>query len=295
MKCRKNVKNLTTGEKSAFVAAVLKLKNDTASQLSTAQYNLMLDRIEANFGNPDGPAIRANLVRPDNRWDDYVLLHVVVAGLAGAHSMPAFLPWHRRYLGHLEADLQAASSDPNMTIPYWDWSDPASSPFTLDFLGGTGDPADDFEVKTGPFAHNTAEWEQNIVVGTIITGDGDTAPYLRRSLGLDAPVLSTADLIRETLEVTPYDQAPWFTGDNLAVAPEATRWDNNPSFRNRLEGWFRSRGAGGLGDGVIVPAQLHNLGHVWTGGSMGPSTSPNDPVFFLNHSMVDMLWAGKET
>ncbi len=136
MNCRKNVKDLSATEKSAFVAALLKLKNATPSALSTAQFNLMLNRIEGNF--EEGAAIRANLTRPDNRWDDYVLLHVVVAGIGGAHLMPAFPPWHRRYLELLEADLQIASGDPSMTIPYWDWSDPASLPFTADFLGHTG-------------------------------------------------------------------------------------------------------------------------------------------------------------
>ena len=36
---------------------------------------------------------------------------------------------------------------------------------------------------------------------------------------------------------------------------------------------------------------LHNRVHVWVGGSMGPSSSPNDPVFFLHHCNIDRLWA----
>jgi len=31
--------------------------------------------------------------------------------------------------------------------------------------------------------------------------------------------------------------------------------------------------------------------HVWVGGDMGASTSPNDPVFYLNHAHVDRIWA----
>jgi len=30
--------------------------------------------------------------------------------------------------------------------------------------------------------------------------------------------------------------------------------------------------------------------HVWVGGDMGPGSSPNDPVFFLNHCNVDRVW-----
>ncbi len=276
MNCRKNVKDLDIDEKNAFIAAVLKLKNETPSQLSDDQYNLMLDRVENNFDLDT----RNGIVRPDNRYDDYVLLHVTVAGINGAHQMPAFLPWHRRYLEYFEADLQAASENPNLTIPYWDWSDLASIPFTADFLGGDGDEADD-KVTTGPFAFDTGEWTLNILIGTENNNTGDRAPYLRRSLG--AGTASTSGLIRETLAVTPYDKAPWIPGDN------DPNYDNNDAFRNRLEGWFRRNLPGTAND--INPPQLHNNGHVWTGGTMEPATSPNDPVFFLNHAMVDMLWA----
>jgi tyrosinase len=30
--------------------------------------------------------------------------------------------------------------------------------------------------------------------------------------------------------------------------------------------------------------------HVWVGGDMGPGTSPNDPVFYLNHCNADRIW-----
>jgi tyrosinase len=35
---------------------------------------------------------------------------------------------------------------------------------------------------------------------------------------------------------------------------------------------------------------LHNRVHVWVGGDMLPGTSPNDPVFFLNHCNEDRVW-----
>jgi tyrosinase len=36
---------------------------------------------------------------------------------------------------------------------------------------------------------------------------------------------------------------------------------------------------------------LHNNVHSWVGGSMSAGSSPNDPIFFLNHANVDRLWA----
>lgn len=35
---------------------------------------------------------------------------------------------------------------------------------------------------------------------------------------------------------------------------------------------------------------LHNPVHRWIGGNMADATSPNDPVFFLHHCYIDMLW-----
>ena len=37
---------------------------------------------------------------------------------------------------------------------------------------------------------------------------------------------------------------------------------------------------------------MHNRIHVWVGGDMAPATSPNDPVFYLNHCNVDRIWSG---
>jgi tyrosinase len=35
---------------------------------------------------------------------------------------------------------------------------------------------------------------------------------------------------------------------------------------------------------------LHDPVHRWIGGNMGDATSPNDPVFFLHHCYIDLLW-----
>jgi tyrosinase len=35
---------------------------------------------------------------------------------------------------------------------------------------------------------------------------------------------------------------------------------------------------------------LHNPVHRWIGGNMADATSPNDPVFFLHHAFLDLLW-----
>ncbi|MCB1319723.1 MAG: tyrosinase family protein, partial [Leptospiraceae bacterium] len=110
-------------------------------------------------------------------------------------------------------------------------------------------------VETGPF--RSGQW-------SVINSDGNSTGPLRRQFGRSgANTLPTQSEILQVLSVTPYDSFPWHT-------------NSSPSFRNQLEGW--------------MGPNLHNRGHVWVGGSMLPMTSPNDPVFFMHHCMVDKLW-----
>ncbi len=48
------------------------------------------------------------------------------------HGQPAFLPWHRAMLLHVERELQI---DPTVALHYWNWDDAAPNIFTTDFMG----------------------------------------------------------------------------------------------------------------------------------------------------------------
>jgi hypothetical protein len=238
MRIRKNVKNLTTAEKTAFVNAVLTLKTKP-SVLHPGQ---------------------------QGRYDDYVEVHMnammAQSGIPGnpnfvpgwAHDGPAFIPWHRELLLQLENDLQAVSNDPTVTIPYWDWPDPASWPFTDDFLGGDG-TGPNLQVQTGPFASSApANW-------TLIQKDNpEDSDFLQRQLGADFSAQNppTDADVSDAMGFTPYSTAPW------------------KGFSAR----FRAQ----------VQYGVHNSVHRYVGGTMLNMTSPNDPVFWLNHCNVDRLW-----
>jgi Common central domain of tyrosinase/Polyphenol oxidase middle domain len=70
-----------------------------------------------------------------------------------AHANWWFFPWHRGYLYYFERVLQAAVGDPTLSLPYWDWSDPATRVIPAPFWGsslyrvqrgiGPNDPAPD--------------------------------------------------------------------------------------------------------------------------------------------------------
>jgi len=254
MGVRKNQKLLTGSERQRFVAAVKKMK-------STGIY------------------------------DQYVQWHIDAMGNMGpndpnyAHQGPAFLPWHRQFILLFEQDLQRADQslgqDGTLTLPYWDWTsetspDPQVNPLWADdFMGSDGDPSDGQRVKSGPFATDTAPGRENWVLTVLDPMDNNPVNFLQRAFGQDpqAPTLPTPAQVSNALAVGTYDSAPW------DPSVSGTR-----SFRNLLEGWVTIKPAG------RAPG-LHNRVHVWVGGSMLPMSSPNDPIFFLNHCNVDRIWA----
>ncbi|MFI0085739.1 tyrosinase family protein [Streptomyces bobili] len=202
-------------------------------------------------------------------YDEFVRMHIDYyvsdgeGGLRTAHMTPSFLPWHRRFLLELENALRRV--DPSVTVPYWDWTRNRTAtavPWTADLLGGNGRRSDR-QVTTGPFAHATGNW-------TIKDGVTDTT-FLTRDLGRarDPIGLPTKADVEWALSDPVYDVSPW----NSTV----TR-----GFRNKLEGW---------GTGRSSTAWLnHNRVHRWVGGAMVGGASVNDPVFWLHHAFIDLLW-----
>ncbi|MCG8403871.1 MAG: tyrosinase family protein [Phycisphaerales bacterium] len=177
-----------------------------------------------------------------------------------AHSGPVFLPWHRYMLLRLEGYLREAVEDDGFRIPYWDWASDSTLP----------DP------RLSPL------WDNNLLGQFIATGStwrvrfgpnpfgGGGSPRitdraLDRSLGAPGGRLSSRAEIRELVRDNAVYDLPRF-GQSAA------------GFRNELEGWQDM-------------GHHHNLAHVWVGGDMTISTSPNDPAFFLLHCNVDRIWA----
>jgi tyrosinase len=49
------------------------------------------------------------------------------------HASFYFLSWHRMYLYFFDRILRAASGDPNLALPYWNWIDPAQRTLPVAF------------------------------------------------------------------------------------------------------------------------------------------------------------------
>ena len=282
LRVRRNVTALSGPERRDFVRAVLALKD---------------------VPSPYDPQL--------SYYDQFVAWHLSLypCGMgheARAHGGPMFLPWHRLFLLHFENALREVSGK-HVTVPYWDWTDPASSPvvFAEDLMGGDGDPADGFAVTTGPF--RKGRWALRVHPIGIQWSSSATAHLTRRFGSFPPmPTLPTPEDVAFVLGRPSYDVAQFDGGS-----------DPNLSFRNALEGFWRSTGPVRLAtgsasmmcgpDGVMMATSgesTHNRVHGWVGGllgatpeglkvlgTMGLPTSPNDPVFFLHHANIDRLWA----
>jgi tyrosinase len=173
-----------------------------------------------------------------------------------AHSGPAFLPWHRYFLISLEALLRRALNDNEFRIPYWDWTADAELP----------DPATSpiwSNRNLGQFARS--DWRVRLEMDLRTGGLRPANRALQRALG-DAGRLPTRTGVRMVIrDQAAYDTSPFNSSSSGGI-------------RNLLEGW-------------VGGERVHNNVHVWVGGDMSLSSSPNDPTFFLHHCNVDRIWA----
>jgi tyrosinase len=265
---------LSSAHTPAYTVGVLELSN-RLTPFTPAQLNGSSIVQQAPRARIFGTA--AELNRPLSWWDLFTWWHVVamswptLGGGNRAHGGPIFAPWHRMYLRRLEQAVQAVTGDAGFGLPYWDWAADgqlsAAAQLSTPIWSRIGPPRG--QITTGPFAQLRVR---------LVTNPFDNRIYvvperpIDRAAGQDtaAPTLpNRADQTR-TLADDTYDRPNWDRATN--------------SFRNELEGWRDSQTS------PRQPPRMHNRVHVFIGGSMGPASSPNDPVFFLNHCNVDRQW-----
>ncbi|HMI53389.1 MAG TPA: tyrosinase family protein [Candidatus Saccharimonadales bacterium] len=256
------LKNATAMGK--FCAGIKQLKNEFTGPTTT------------DLGI-DGPS------RPVSTYDLFVVWHVNAmmtttpvsgnpTGRNAAHRGPVFAAWHRFMLRQLELNLQRVLGDTSFGLPYWDWAaDGERTPqaqlrsklWKSSGIGGTGTP-----IASGPFVFKPADNTSFRV--RIDTDSNGNLQQVNRGLNRSLAGSGVVDLPNKSdtakaLQLTPYDKAPWTV--------------TSSGHRNYLEGWVGADGPG-----------MHNRVHVWIGGDMSPASSPNDPVFYLNHCNVDRIW-----
>lgn len=97
---RHNINSLDSNQLASLRAGIAAMKARPVTDPTSWLY-------QANIhGTNDGPSEPA--------WDQCV------------HGAFQFLAWHRMYLYYFERILRAASGDPNLALPYWNYSDTSS-------------------------------------------------------------------------------------------------------------------------------------------------------------------------
>uniref|UniRef100_A0A914HLP2 ShKT domain-containing protein n=1 Tax=Globodera rostochiensis TaxID=31243 RepID=A0A914HLP2_GLORO len=189
-------------------------------------------------------------IKQSGEYDRMAALHAQFATSGSAHSGPGFLPWHREFTKRVEIALRQV--DPTVAIPYWDSTLESALP-----------TPSDSHLFTAEFMGTTDS------SGNLITGDFagwrtlDGRPNVMRSVGTDGTAFREQDL-------------QWFLDQNSIemilgfTAPRQGCQDR--SSWNLME-------------------YTHGNVHVFIGGDMtDQSTSANDPIFFIHHSFVDLIW-----
>lgn len=304
---RKSVKQLSGTEKTNFVRCVLWLKKNPSIY---------------DAGNASGLSAYDWFVKLHN---DGFLTHL--SGGSGVHMAPSFFPWHREYLRAFEREIQRAATvlgihEP-VTIPYWDWTDPesVSHVFNDGFMGGNGagpnsmfatgplnTRSSPFRVRTGPFAtRDDRTTDFPLVATTNVSGNSSVGPpraFLQRAIATHAifggpspggapppeyPTLAQITNLPPALHVQTAMGMSAFDKENWDYKVEITLdFLDRTTFRNYMEG---HTGETNLLLGEPFGDQLHGRVHLWVGGSMGASSSPNDPIFWLHHANLDRIWA----
>ncbi|KAH7131230.1 hypothetical protein EDB81DRAFT_950569 [Dactylonectria macrodidyma] len=194
-------------------------------------------------------------------YDDFAYVHHKYNLII--HNVAAFLPWHRYFTHIYEGALRDCGYTGYAT--YWDWTKDAKklakSPIMSSKLGIGGDGSDTRTeilegqtircVSNGPFSKLRGAYT------SISPTEYKYEPHcLYRSL-IDGETEDSISL------------ASVYNATYVGIVQKNAKF---ASYHTALEGG------------------PHGVIHAAMGGEMNPSTSPNDPVFFLHHAQIDRLW-----
>ncbi len=217
------------------------------------------------------------------------------AGHDGAHESALLLPWHRELVYRFEKALQ--SVNPNVTIPYWDWTDPKalSVIFNDDFMGPNGQGVtlnvpldnaqggppdmslvDGFNPNPGsgnpggfdPSLVNSQGAKPNIPAIAVHGGPVQSGPFSAASGWIANPELhfksssgeSFGSQILRFLQVPPTNNYPVPKED----IEQVLAFDKYETFRPALEGFFKVDSTTGQQKPGVY---LHNYSHSLVGGA----------------------------
>jgi len=212
-------------------------------------------------------------------YDDFVYVHMDVN--IKIHFTGLFLPWHRAYIYAFESALKTKCGY-NGTQPYWDWSLHTENFFNSSIFdptcgfGGNGDPNNDYQISDGPFSNELRAYPVPNKIRRNFTAQawkGGAGPFADN---LPDPLIDP-DLYANT------------TFDKEEVAKLVNGFVGDfRGFQVYFEGFQGAHAA----VHSTVSADMFGTCPSNAGSTCvpGPKWSPNDPLFFMHHSMVDKVW-----
>ncbi|KAG5744610.1 hypothetical protein H9Q70_012690 [Fusarium xylarioides] len=259
---RRDWKALSKGERRAYINAVLCLRKKPS-------------KADPAFA----PGART-------RYDDFVAVHINQT--LSIHGTGNFFTWHRYFTWAYEQALRDECGYTG-TQPYWNWFETGDFASNTVFDGSeTSMSGDGKYVK-----HNGAlSGMQNIFIPS---GNGGgclkDGPFLGAvaNLGPPSPGMDGMKATSTPLEYNPrclrrdlshYAIDQWMTLPNLWNITLGKASHSIKAMQDEFQGRFADEFLG-----------IHAAGHFVMGGdSSDLFSSPNDPIFFLHHSMVDRIY-----
>ncbi|KAI1385398.1 Di-copper centre-containing protein [Hypoxylon trugodes] len=226
-----------------------------------------------------------------SRYDDFVATHINQT--LNIHYSGTFLAWHRWFTWTYE---QALKNECGYTgsQPYWNWGlyakDPASSPI---FDGGEYSMSGNGEyiAGKGPLTLTLGDYPPVYLPPGTGGGCVTSGPFKDMQVNLGPVSLPLNDgtvITGSGLEYNPRClKRDISAGVNSAYANATSivelilKQNNIADFQLTMQG---VPGSGSIG--------VHGGGHYTIGGDPGSDvfTSPGDPVFYLHHGMIDLVW-----
>jgi tyrosinase len=214
-------------------------------------------------------------------YDDIVYVHMDLN--IEIHFTGQFLPWHRAYVLGFESALKTKCGY-NGTQPYWNWSlntenffnSSIFDPSPTSGFGGDGDPNNDYQISDGGFSNEHRAYPVPNKIRRNFT--------LQAWKGLLSPF---ADQVPDpTLDPNKYANT---TFDEEEVSKLVNGFEGD--FRG-FQVYFEAFQGAHAGVHSIIAADMFGTCPSNAGPTCVPGAkwTPNDPIFFMHHAMVDKVW-----
>ncbi|KAB5590425.1 Tyrosinase tyrosinase: common central domain containing protein [Ceratobasidium theobromae] len=247
---RKEWRTLTRKEQTSFIDAIKCLSNLPRGT-----------SLAPRGDTPDIPAFN----NASSYYDDFVYAHM--DSNIKDHFTGIFLPWHRWFLHTFLEALQDQCGYDGV-FPYWNW--------TLDVKNVTASPLFNPNKQYGLGSFGTTEADNYTVHDGALNG-------IVRAYPTPHSIARHFDLYPFKQQVFPFEFPIPDMPATDAFTPEAIKSIVNGSKGNYTDFAYKI-------DGVRAQGP-HNAAHLMMGGDLSSLLwSPNDPIFFLHHAMLDCTW-----